>query len=476
MSSAASHDTPQAAAGPHGLTHELRVLDGLHAGARAPLPARLTIGSALDNDIVLSDPGVQARHAVLHWDAAAGRWQLLNAGQDPAGGSGHAPGEALTVGPVRVTVAAANDPFELGAAPALAAPLPAEAADEGATDAPADAQALDAPDTSNVQDPALDESPGQPASAGAAPTAASRWVVWLAAGAVLLAVLVGASLWLFAQGARTPPMAVAKAAPAAVADLRATLQALLQRRGLAEGLQVHGNATQASVRGLLVDAAALEALAAELARLSPRPGLQVWTLEQVRASLRDGGLKLPPSVNLGVDGQGRLLLAGALPSEAAEKALPAAVRALLPPFIAVQPAFEPPAALAQRFIDDARRQGFVLDGRVETQPQGRRLWLQAQVPAAELPRWERWLLGAQQRLGGLLAFSVVLREPASTAAPPRRLPFALASVVGGAQPYLVLADGTRLAPGGRRDGLTLVSIDNDALVLQGTGPAFKVPR
>jgi hypothetical protein len=40
----------------------------------------------------------------------------------------------------------------------------------------------------------------------------------------------------------------------------------------------------------------------------------------------------------------------------------------------------------------------------------------------------------------------------------------------------MLSDGSRLVPGGRRDGYTLLEINNDSLVLQGTGPIFKVPR
>jgi type III secretion protein D len=457
----------------HAMTHELRVLDGLHAGARAPLPAatdgalRLAIGSALDNDIVLSDPGVQARHAVLHWNAEAGRWHLLDDGQAPADG-GHPPGVALTVGPVRVTVAAANDPFDLTASPPVA-PEPEPDPEPVAEEHPA------------ADASPLDERPGAPAEqidAGTPPAASAAGPSRLVTGALLgggtaVLLLVGASLWLFAQGSRPKAVTAVPAASRAVADLRATVAALLQRRGLDSRLALQGDARQARVSGLLAGASELEPLAADLGRLQPRPSMQVWTLEQVRGALRDGGLKLPPSVSLAVDDQGRLRLGGALPSDDAERALPRAVRALLPPFITVSAEFEPPAALAQRFIADARTQGFALDGQV----QGRQLLLRASIADADLPRWERWLLGAQQRLSGLLSLSVQLRPPAAPApAAPRRLPFTVASVVGGPQPYVVLADGTRLVPGARRDGLTLVEIEPESLVLQGPGPAFKVPR
>lgn len=448
-------------------THELRVLDGLHAGARAPLHGsgalRLAIGSALSNDIVLSDPGIAPEHAALHWDAEQQRWQLLPDGQAPAG-SGHAVGDTLAVGPVRVTVAAANDPFDLSASPPVA-PEPEAEPPSSEAEPPAELAEPDAPAAAVADDTRL-AGPGAPARAPL-----NRWAGLLGAGAVLLLALVAASLWLFARGAKPATSQAAATQAHSEADLRAAVSEVLRSQGLDGRLQLHGDARQATVSGLLPDPASAEALASALARLNPRPGLQVWTLEQVRGALRDGGLRLPASVSLAVDDQGRLQLAGALPSDAAELALPQALRALLPPFITLHTAFEPPAALARRFIADARAQGFELDGSV----QGRQLLLSASVPDAELPRWERWLLGAQQRLAGLLALQVQLRPGAAAPAPPR-LPFRVASVVSGPQPYVMLSDGSRLVPGGRRDGYTLLEIDNESLVLKGAGPLFKVPR
>lgn len=157
--------------------HELRVLDGLHAGARAPLggdsAVRLAIGSALDNDIVLSDPGVDERHAVLQWDVAAGRWHLLDSEQAEPG-PGHAPGEAAAVGPVRVTVAAANDRFDLQAGPTE-------------------------PEPALVADPLPDDDTPADVEASAPPR--RRWLRVLGVGTGLLALLVAAGLWQFRQGA-----------------------------------------------------------------------------------------------------------------------------------------------------------------------------------------------------------------------------------------------------------------------------------
>ncbi|MBL8331479.1 MAG: type III secretion system inner membrane ring subunit SctD [Rubrivivax sp.] len=452
---------------------ELRVLDGLHAGARAALPAgpelKLAIGSALDNDIVLSDPGIEPRHAVLLWQAERGRWQLLRMGQAEAGAGGddYRPGEAALLGPIRVTVVAANDPFDLTAAPPMA-PEPEIRDDEVRAEPAADEAASPAAEA-GAEAPGPDEAT---ARAAASPGASRPWLWVLLLGALALLALVAVALALFARGAAPPAPAAAAPVDRSVADLRATVAGVLRQQGLDGRLQLQGHATQATVQGLLADDSQLEPLAAALSRLNPRPRLQVWTVDQVRAAARDAGLRWPATVALGLADSGALRVSGALPSDEAEAALLQALRSLLPPFVAVQGDFVTPASLAQRFIAEAREQGFALDGQV----QGRRLQLSATVAAAELPRWERWLVQAQARLAGLLTLNVQLRTPEAAAAAPRRLPFRVASVVGGERPHLLLDDGTKLAPGGRREGYTLVQIDDDALVLQGTGPAFKVPR
>ena len=446
--------------------HELRVLDGLHAGARAPLQGdsavRLAIGSALDNDIVLSDPGIDERHAVLQWDAAAGRWHLLaDAGSEPGHGHGHAPGEAVAVGPVRVTVAAANDAFDLQAGPAE-------------------------PEPALVADPLPDDDTTTDAEPTAAPR--RRWLRVLLLGTGLLALLVAAGLWQFRQGAggeqasadRTPAPAAARPAPkpaaAPAADQRTAVRAVLKAQGLDTRLQVQGSPARPVVTGLLGDAATLEMLANGLARLSPRPGLQVWTLDQVRGALRDGGLKLPPLLRMGIDDQGALQLGGPVPSDAAAIDLQQRVQAVLPPGVPVRAQFDTPQRLAARVVADGQAQGFRVDGRLEGQPGSQRLALTVDLPEADRPRWELWLTGVHKQLAGALSFTATLRAAPPPPRSDQRLPFRVRSIVGGLSPYLVLADGAQLVPGGQHGDVTLLQIDDDALVLQRAGQTFKVPR
>lgn len=444
--------------------HELRVLDGLHAGARAPLGGdsalRLAIGSALDNDIVLSDPGVDERHAVLQWDAGAGRWHLLDSEQAEPG-HGHAPGEAVAVGPVRVTVAAANDRFDLQAGPAE-------------------------PEPALVADPLPDDDTPADVEASAPPR--KRWRRLLGVGTGLLALLVAAGLWQFRQGAggddstalQTPPPPTERPAPkptaAVTVDHRGAVLAVLKAQGLDTRLQVQGSPARPVVTGLLGDAATLEMLANGLARLSPRPGLQVWTLDQVRSALRDGGLKLPPALRMGIDDQGGLQLAGPVASDAAAIDLQQRVQAVLPPGVPVRARFDTPQRLAARFVAEGQAQGFRLDGRLEGPPGDQRLALTVDLPAADRARWELWLAGMHKQLAGALNFTATLRAAPPPPRSDQRLPFRVRSIVGGVSPYLVLADGAQLVPGGQQGDVTLLQIDDDALVLQRAGLTFKVPR
>lgn len=443
--------------------HELRVLDGLHAGARAALdgdaaPLRLAIGSALDNDIVLCDPGIAPRHAWLQWDAAAARWHLLpqaapggTDAQAQPPGPGHGLGEAVALGPVHVTVAAANDPFD----PAAAA-------------------------VSIVATPLVDEPPpgvdaeALPPPAPPARRSLARRAVLLLLLALPLLLLAAVLPWWLRDGAppqpaqRVPP---AVAAPAA-APVPQALHEVLRSQGLDGALQVHSIGGRSVVSGLVADAATLETLAAALTRLSPRPGLRVSTVAEVRAALRETGFVPPPGLQLAVDRQGALRLGGTLGSEAAAVDVQQRLRALLPAGVVVASDIEPPVRLAERFVAEARAQGFAIDGGFD----GRRLVATIDLPEAERSRWERWLVDAHRRLLGGLGLALALR---AAPPPPRsdtRLPFRVASVVGGASPYLLLADGKQLVPGARAGDVTLVQIDDDALVLQRAGQTFKVPR
>lgn len=118
--------------------YELRVLSGLHRGASLPVDDQpQSIGGADDADVVLVDPGMAPRHAMLR--LAAGGWSLL-AVDGAVRGALHdapddqhdlAPGQPARVGHVWVTVVPHGAPWQdpppeppVGSAPSAQEPEP----------------------------------------------------------------------------------------------------------------------------------------------------------------------------------------------------------------------------------------------------------------------------------------------------------------------------------------------------------------
>lgn len=132
---------------------ELRILNGLHRGASLPLDDQpQLIGAADDADIVLVDPGIEPRHAVLRLEGST--WSLLSldgivrgaAADDAADQPQLAPGDCARVGRIWLTVTVPDLPWQDPPAdpPALAA-LPDAGEPDMGEEAPADPDVDEAP-------------------------------------------------------------------------------------------------------------------------------------------------------------------------------------------------------------------------------------------------------------------------------------------------------------------------------------------
>jgi type III secretion protein D len=443
---------------------ELRILDGLHAGARAPLAPRLSIGSSLDNDIVLSDPGIQAQHAQLQWDATSDAWLLLRDGASDGASDGPrlALGEVVSLGPVRVTVAAANNEWVLTVAPLPAQPAAAEAVEQ----TPAAIATVVAP-----------EAPAINTARAAAPRAATKLALALAA-TLLLFTAIGATLFALRAPAAPAPLKASNTTTTApsVADV-------LRNLGLQNRLQLSVKGSPAQVSGVLEDEAQLERLAAALARASPRPAMRVWSLPGLRAQLREGGLTLPRGGSLGLAPAGEVIIGGPGLNRSVASDLQERARALLPAHLTVQSELDRPELLLRRVVAEARAQGFLVSGAVENH----KLVLEAHLPSADVARWESWLAAYAPLNLRAIGFAVKVHLPqtaqAARTAPtnPRTaaaapMPWRIRSVVGGTRPYLVLDDGTTLLPGALHQGALLVAIRDQELVIEQAGRQRTWPR
>lgn len=142
---------------------ELRILNGLHRGASLPLDEQpQLIGCGDDADVVLVDPGIEPRHAVLRLEA--GSWSLLaldgivrGAADDVAADQPQlAPGDCARVGRIWLTVTAPGMPWQDPPAdppPRAATPEPAEA-DEEAPAQTTEEEAVAAADVNAQPEPA----------------------------------------------------------------------------------------------------------------------------------------------------------------------------------------------------------------------------------------------------------------------------------------------------------------------------------
>ena len=107
---------------------------------------------------------------------------------------------------------------------------------------------------------------------------------------------------------------------------------------------------------------------------------------------------------------------------------------------------------------------------------GEQMAIALDIGSQERARLESLLVRPATPLSGipfvLRAREVTGRAVAATSALPVHasaapLPFRIRGVVGGVVPYVVLGDGAKLQPGGRRDGWRLVAVESDRLVFDG---------
>lgn len=441
---------------------ELRVLTGTHAGARVLLPeGEQVLGSADACDLILSDEGVAAQHARLERQddgSTVLRWQ--DGSLPPLV---IRPGEGAVVGPVRIAVEAADTPWR--------------------TDVPIQQPAPEAPDVDGAEAmPADDEAAQSPAPQPVAhPAQVSHRSIasnLMLAGLTLLAVASIALVWWTWQRHRQAPAAPAAmqakapvasnptpgAAPAVA--VRDPVTEAVARLGLGERVQVQARPGRTPlVHASLLSDDETDQLASALLRLSPRPGLRLLSPSDVQATIdavleaHAGGSGRTLSARYG---DGRFSLRGRVADDAARDALMAELAKALPTVRNIDSAVQTDAQAAAAMIEDLRTQGV---GGVSGDWQDGVLALKVDLSPAEVPRWERALLGAASRHPLPFRATLNLREGPPPA--PVRLPFTVRSVMSSEMPFVVLSDGRKLVAGATVAGWQLMEIRVDAVVFEG---------
>lgn len=446
---------------------ELRILSGCHEGASLALAAgeRLLVGSDGDCDVLLSDCGLPA-DAPLQVSCQDGRWFVLSPGEPEQGGeaahAGLLPGTVALLGQVHATVCAAHlewTPMETPAEVTVEAVAPSAAApsagpDEGAGDA-------------TLQRAAPAAAPRERSASGL-----RRLRPLAAVGVLSLALLgVGWAVWRHAPVPETAevvgeitvsPQAQEKAVKEAslaiaLADPALRMEVVAHPRG------------GVTVSGWVENAEQFDRLAQALSTLRPLPRLAVRTAQEVFDALTDVGSGQGLSLRFAPMGAGKVQVRGVVLTPDMQQQTLAQLRAHAPQGIEIIDGLRVASLQGPDVLRWLGAQGLnATDARWD----GEQLVLAVGVNPAQRAQLERLLAAAQTPLSGVpfLLQTHALKE----AAAPRRLslaeaglPFGVRSVVGGAAPYVVLADGAKLQPGGARGGWRLAAIAPDHLVFDG---------
>lgn len=266
------------------------------------------------------------------------------------------------------------------------------------------------------------------------------------------------------------PQAVAPALPPG--DQRARIEAIAHRLGLVDRLQVEQlPGGELRVRVAFVSDAEAEALASALSALSPRPGLSLQTetelLQAIRDAVDEQAARLDTALAARHLGAGVFRIEGRIADDQQRQQVLAALQAGFPLVARFEDGLRTPAQMADAMIAELQDAGV---GEVDGIWRDGKLQLRARLAHEQLPLWEHALAQAAARHPLPWHAEVEFIGPARSPAPAGgNLPFAVRSIVGGATPYVVLADGRKLVLEGRLDGWTLVALSDAAAVFEGPG-------
>ncbi|CUJ60063.1 type III secretion system inner membrane ring subunit SctD [Achromobacter xylosoxidans] len=445
---------------------ELRVLSGLHRDARCLAADGAVLGADPACDIVLADDGMGPRAARLCIGETG--WDLANddgAPADPAGGQPRTPfNRPVPLGPVWITVARRGDPWANppdAANDALSGGAVVVAAADDAA-APSVAPAAAAPN--REEERLLERRLPLPPIQGRRRKRDS-WPVLLGLAAVVLTVVVAIFLaWM--------PQSTASRAPQVDPRLAAAeksvgqISAVFERMGLASRLHVSmARDGVVTVSGWVRNAAEQDAVAAALSQIWPMPAMRISNedaaVRTASTALRAFNVRYEPRY----EGDGRLIVAG-IASSARERASALdALRAQLPGMTVLGNDI----ALTQQVSDtlssrlvDAGLSGVTLTWKPD----------HLEIAAGALDDDQQARLQETLDDFNKSHLGVARLAAASATAAADSVPFVIRSVVGGAQPFVVLEDGSKLLVGGVYRKYRLVAVENTRIIFEGPRTAI----
>lgn len=422
---------------------ELRVLVGLHREARCAVHDGAAIGSDSACDIVLSDEGVAAH---------AGRIRLTEQGwslstdESLEGRAMMAWNEALQIGQAWITVASEDAPWVV---PDI------DVANEAGIALSSD----DTPLTSRDADRAtMRPLTLPPLTTEAEKKALLAWPTLLVLGAATLVILSAIALVAVSTGTFSSKSAAKRTT---VEQSLGQISAALDRLGLSSTVHVAlSKAGTVTVSGWVRDKAQYEALASAMSQIWPMPAIRI-SLESeamltARSILQRFSVKFDPLYQ----GNGRLEIVGIASSARERAAALDALRAQLSGLTVLGNTIELAQEVSDAFAEKLNRLGLSgitltwQSGHLEVMPpelgEVQQEKLEAAVDAFNKQYWN------VAQLGG---------SPAATVAD--TVPFTIRSVIGGPQPFIVLADGNKLLVGGTYKKYQLTAVEDTRIIFDG---------
>lgn len=478
-----------AAATPPAAGRQLRILSGMHAGARAMLTGeQYVLGASEECDFVLLDALVQPRHAML--SLREGCWHLdwvAEAGAEPV----LAPmrldaGMAVPLGPIVIAVDAPESPWPtleqlvlVPHAPALEPQLPLPAATQ-------------------VPDPAARGGAfGNLFARGALATAIAATACLSALGMVVTPMIRehrahdasaarAASAAVAAASAASAASAAASAATGPEAQQRAALEAVLRDVGFASRARIESGEGGWVVQAGVVTEPESDMLRSALGRVKPRPMLRMTAEEDLRDAMADAlnrlGAEFRGKLAYRYVGEGKVRVEGRIAPGTDAQRLARSLAAEFPQVREWEHAVDTGQKQAEEFVAQLRSVGWQVDGDWN----GEKLALHVTLQQRDVPKWEQTLVAAAQARGPgqAVPFTATLEFAAAAHAPaavPKfvvegKPPFDVRSVVGGDSPYVLLEGGAKLAPGGVLNGWKLTAIAANQLVFENGARRATVPR
>lgn len=443
---------------------QLRVLSGMHRLASAAVEEGALIGADPDCDIVLVDPGISPRVARVHIGADA--WMLI-----PEDGQTSAvhwqPNQPVRLGSIWLTLAEANAPWVDAPAPDPEPEPEPEPAPEPDGDPLNDASGAMDGDVSAAVRAASSIEEKMPPSAAPRPRR-SREALYVYGGTVAMLLLSVAGVIFLLQPA---PRAPAAADPMRISIEKSlpTIMAILEKQDLTSRLTVGRRPDQSIViSGWLRTAAEQEQLASALAAVWPMPALRVSNEADLVAAALTVLKAYPMRYDAQYQGDGVLNIRG-ISADAVQRAQAGdAVRAALPGLKLNMHDVELAEEVSQKLVDAVKQAGLPAP---QVKWNGEKLEISPPDDPKEVARLQPVIDAFNA--GNYRVATLLAAAPAqSRRAIATTVPFPIRSVMGGAQPFVVVGDGTKLVPGAVYKQYRLVSIENGKVTFD--GPTYAV--